>query len=98
MHTKVLEQTFGGSKQRWGDLLRSLRDKTTHQKLIKPTIEKIPNQEGYEISWPMINHQTYPELVQREFENNAFEMLRELFPVLYGFEWKSGPYKIGMYA
>ena len=96
--TKVLCQTYGGKKQCWGDLLRSLRDKTTHQKLIKPALVEKKNQQGLIITWPTIGGQNYSELAQWEFENNAFEMLRDLFQVLYGFKWISGPYKPGMYT
>ena len=95
--SKVLCQTLGGEDHCWGDLLRSLRDKTTHQKLIKPNIEERENLQGYKISWPMIGGKNYSEIAQWEFENNAFEMLRELFPILYGFDWIAGPYKPGMY-
>jgi hypothetical protein len=97
IRTKVLSQTFGEEDESWGDLLKSLRDKTTHQKLIKPTIIEQPNQQGYTISWPTIGGRNYSELAQWEFENNAFEMLRELFPILYGFDWISGPYIEGMF-
>jgi len=95
--SKVLCETFGGEDQCWGDLLRSLRDKTTHQKLIKPTLVQRENQQGYSISWPTIGGQNYSELAQWEFENNAFDMLRELFPILYKFNWIAGSYKPGMF-
>ena len=57
--SKVLCQTFGGEDQCWGDLLRSLRDKTTHQKLIKPILVEKKNQKGFSITWPTINGQNY---------------------------------------
>jgi len=94
---KVLSQTFGEEYSSWGDLLRSLRDKTAHQKLITPTISKQPNQIGYLITWPTIHGQSYSELAQQGMENPAFEMLRKLFPILYGFDWIPGPFKEGMF-
>lgn len=95
--SKVLCKTFGGEDQCWGDLLRSLRDKTTHQKLIRLTLVERENQQGYSISWPTIGGQNYSGLAQWEFENNAFDMLRKLFPILYKFNWIAGPYKPGMF-
>jgi hypothetical protein len=96
--SNVLCQTFGGENEKWGDLLRSLRDKSTHQKLIKPTIVEKENEQGFIISWPTIKGLNYSDLAQQEFENNAFEMIRELFPILFGFNWKSGPYYPGLFA
>jgi hypothetical protein len=89
---------IGGNKQCWGDLLRSLRDKTTHQNLIKPTLNNKENQQGFSVTWLTIGGQNYSELAQWEFENNTFEMLRDLFPILYGFKWIADPYKPEMYA
>jgi hypothetical protein len=96
---KVLSKTYNTENgiECWGDLLRSLRDKTTHNKLIQPTIKEKKNSLGFKITWPTIQGVNYAELAQLEFENNAFEMIRELFPVLYEIEWKQGPYKPGMY-
>lgn len=96
--TKVLCKTLGGDGICWGDFLRSLRDKTTHQKLIKPTIVEKENQQGFVITWPTIGGHNYSELAQWEFENNAFEMIRDLFPILYDLDWVAGLYKAGMYA
>jgi len=56
------------------------------------------NQQGYSISWPTIDGQNYSEYAQWVFENPAFEMLQDLFPILYNFEWIAGSYKPGMYA
>lgn len=95
--TEVLCKTYGGDNECWGDLLRSLRDKTTHQTLIKPTLKPKKNSEGYIITWPTIRGQNYTDLVQQNFGNNAFEMMRDLFPILYGFDWIPGPFKPGMY-
>jgi hypothetical protein len=95
--SNVLCETYGGDKECWGDFLRSLRDKTAHQKLIKPTLKPKENFMGYEITWPTIQGQNYTDLVQQNFGNNAFEMMRDLFPNLYGSEWIPGPFKPGMY-
>lgn len=95
---KVLRNTYDQNEREcWGDLLRSLRDKTAHMKLIKPKIVLKANQKGVEVQYPTIINQYYSGLIQREFENNAFEMLRELFPILYEFEWIPGPFYRGMF-
>lgn len=96
--SNVLCESFGGEKQQWGDLLKSLRDKTTHQKLIKPSLKIKENKQGYIITWPTIGGKNYSEMAQWHFENNAFEMLRQFHPILYGFKWLPGPYKPGMFA
>lgn len=94
----VLGQTFGRSTKCWGDLLKSLRDKTTHQKVISPTILKRTNSMGYTITWPTINGKNYAELAQWNFENSSFDMIRHIFPILYGFDWVTGPWKPGIYS
>ncbi|NMC45973.1 MAG: hypothetical protein GYA52_03995 [Chloroflexi bacterium] len=94
---KVLHEKEDRSNLIWGDLLKSLRDKTTHQKLIKPTVIENENRSGFIISWPTIAGQNYSELVQCNFENNAFYMFTDLFPFLYGFDWVSGPFRSGMF-
>jgi len=96
--TEVLCQTLGGKKQCWGDRLRSLRDKTAHQQLIMPTLVEKENQQGFLITWPKIGGREFTREVQEEYENGAYEMIRDLFPVLYGFKWIPGPFKPGMYA
>ena len=87
---KVLSNTYGEKYHSWGDLLRSLRDKTAHQKLIVPTILEQSNNQGLTISWPTIRGINYSELAQLEFENKCFDLLRELFPLLYEFDWVAG--------
>jgi hypothetical protein len=93
----VFSEAYGQTNHSWGDLLRSLRDKTAHQKLIIPTISIKPNKNGYLISWPTIQGKSYSELAQREFENKCFGMLIDLFPKLYEFDWVSGPFYEGMF-
>lgn len=93
LRNNVLCREFGGGEVGWGDYLRELRDKTTHQKLIMPTIRQNQNKAGYIISWPTINGQNYSELAQLNFENMAFKMIMDLFPILYNIKWVNRPYK-----
>jgi hypothetical protein len=95
--SKVFNQTLNNGDESWGDFLKSLRDKTTHQKLIKPKIIKRANKQGYEMGWPTIHDQDFSQIAQWGFGNNAYQMLKDLFPVLYKFDWIPGPYKEGMY-
>jgi hypothetical protein len=74
-----------------------LRDKTTHNKLIQPIIKEKENAHGFMITWPTIQGVNYAELAQLNFENKAFAMILDLFPILYEIEWKPGKYKPGFY-
>ena len=95
---KVFNKTLNEGEATWGDLLKSLRDKTTHNKLIKPSKREQITHQGNIIESPTIQNTFYPELAQLIFENPAFEMLRELFPILYEFKWIPGPYREGMFG
>jgi hypothetical protein len=99
IETNVLSKTYDeeNGKECWGDLLRSLRDKTTHNKLIQPIIKEKENSHGFMITWPTIQGVNYAELAQLNFENKAFAMVLDLFPILYEIEWKPGKYKPGFY-
>lgn len=90
INENVLNRTFNKEygKECWGDLLRSLRDKTTHNKLIMPTIKKKENLHGFIISWPTIREINFAELAQTHFGNKADDMVHKLYSVLYNVEWK----------
>jgi len=85
------EEVFGSNK--WGYLVKSLRDKITHQEHLRPS------RNGSEIllgkvllDWPTIRGMTFDRFSQH-IENCMFEMLRKTSPLLFELEWKSGPYK-----
>ena len=96
IRNKVLCQTLHGETESWGDILKSLRDKITHQKALRPTLVERKNSHGIEIKWPTVKDKDYPELIQ-DFENGAFDMIKTFFPEIYGLDWIAGPYKIGMF-
>lgn len=77
----------------WGNILRSFRDKTAHMKLLKLTTMPVVIRTGQTLMEPAIHGEQVSYFVQTMFENNAFEMLRVLQPILYGVEWYTGPYK-----
>jgi hypothetical protein len=99
IESNVLNKTYNpkNGEECWGDLLRSLRDKTAHNKLITPTLMEKKNSKGFDIKWPKIKNMNYAELAQQKFQNKAYATILDLFPILYEIEWKPGPYKPGMY-
>lgn len=81
----------------WGNILRSYRDKTAHNKLFSLTMKEVETRTGQTVIEPTTQGQEISFFVQNTFENNAFEMLRNLFPILYHLEWIAGPYRPGIY-
>lgn len=81
----------------WGNILRSYRDKTAHNKLLSLTMKEVETRTGQTVIEPTTQGQEISFFVQNTFENNAFEMLRNLFPILYHLEWIAGPYRPGIY-
>lgn len=92
----VLRENENTSKK-WGDILKDYRDKTAHSKLLVLTMKEVVTRTGQTIMEPTTQGQEISYFVQNTFENNAFEMLRKLFPILYEIEWIAGPYKPGIY-
>ena len=82
----------------WGNILRSYRDKTAHNKLLSLKMKEVETRTGQTVIEPTTQGQELSYFVQHTFENNAFEMLRNLFPILYDFEWIAGPYRPEMYT
>lgn len=79
----------------WGDLLKSLRDKITHYKLLtfgRNGTEKIGMGGRVRFDWPTIQGRTIDRFGQ-EITNGMFELLMDVSPVLYELEWKSGHYR-----
>ena len=85
------------STPNWGKLLRSLRDKIAHRDriiIVHNSRDQIMNDVLVEM--PTLQNMTYEQFGQT-IENGMYEMIRELFPVIYGLEWQPGPYKDGMF-
>ena len=94
------KDVFNDEKQdsNWGNILRSYRDKTAHNKLLSLKMKEVETRSGQTVIEPTTQGQELSYFVQNTFENNAFEMLRNLFPILYDFEWIAGPYRPEMYT
>ena len=81
----------------WGELLRSLRDRIAHRDRInisKNSRDRILN--DILLAMPTLQNMTYEKFCQT-IENGMYEMIRDLFPVVYDLEWKAGPYREGMF-
>lgn len=89
----VFNEKSKGKKSDWGNTLRSFRDKTAHMELLKLTMMPVITRTGQTIMEPTTHGEPVSYFVQNTFENNAFEMLCELQPILYGVEWVPGPYR-----
>lgn len=81
----------------WGNILRSYRDKTAHNKLISLDLQEVETRLGQSVLEPTTQGQELSFFVQNTFENNAFEMLRNLNRILYELDWIAGPYRPRMY-
>jgi len=81
INKNVLNKTYGGSKQCWGDFLRELRDKTSHNKIIRPSIKPRKNQNGSFVSFPTIQGKEFTDLVN-DFEIGAIDMIYDIDPIL----------------
>jgi len=89
----VFNEKSKGKKSDWGNTLRSFRDKTAHMELLKLTMMSVKTRTGQTIMEPTTHGEPVSYFVQNTFENNAFEMLCELQPILYGVKWVPGPYR-----
>lgn len=81
----------------WGELLRSLRDKIAHRDRIKisnNSRDRIMHDILLDI--PTLKDMTYEKFCQT-IENGMYELIRDLFPILYDLEWQAGPYREGMF-
>ncbi len=89
---------FAASEESWMKTLVSLRDKVAHRDKVRPVFksgEALPT--GDLFDWPTIQGLTYDRFCQ-SMKNGMFEMLVDLFPLLYAREWIAGPYRPGMFA
>ena len=81
----------------WGELVRSLRDRIAHRDRInigKNSRDLILN--DILLAMPTLQDMTYEKFCQT-IDNGLYEMIRDLFPILYDLEWIAGPYREGMF-
>ena len=88
--TDYVKRVFSGDQ--WGAILRSLRDKIAHQEPLIPSYEGIEKISDVLLDWPTIRGKTFDRFCQK-MENGLFDMVTELFPILFDLEWKSGPFR-----
>jgi hypothetical protein len=96
---EVFRESSKGALQseEWGTLLVSLRDKIAHRDLLRPSFNSSETLVGGVLfDWPTLKDTTYERLCQH-IDNGMFELFREVSPILYGLEWKSGPYRTDMW-
>ena len=81
----------------WGTLLTSMRDKVAHRDLLRPSFES-EEKLAKEIlfNWPTIQQETYDRFCQM-MQNGMFFLIQDTTPILYDLEWKSGPYRPGIW-
>lgn len=82
----------------WGNILRSYRDKTAHNKLLSLKMKEVETRTGQTVIEPTTQGKELSFFVQHTFEDNAFAMFQELQSILYEVEWISGPYHSGIYS
>lgn len=78
------------SKNGWGTLLESLRNRVCHYDYIRESRDGTESIVGeILLDWPTLRKQTYDRFCQY-IQNNAFEMIRDLTPILYLNPWIAG--------
>ena len=93
-HAEELHRLFFGeggvfATDAWGSLLRALRDRVAHGRDFTPGDESSERVGVVTLDWPTLRGQTFHALAQ-SFQNDAFGLLCDLVPVLYGTPWKPG--------
>lgn len=79
----------------WGNKLRFLRNWIVHRDKPRPTttddlISKVRSE------YPMLEEESLGRF-QQDMQNSWFFFYNDLAPMLYDLEWKSGPYREGMW-
>lgn len=78
---------------KWGKLLKDLRDKIAHYDIINY------NYQGDEIifdtiiNWPTINKKTYERFLQERILNEMFEFMKSMIKILFDIDWVSGSFE-----
>jgi len=77
----------------WGTLLQSLRDKIAHRDRLRPSFESSEVLlDKVLFDWPTLQGMTYERFCQM-MQNGMFCLITDVSPILYGLEWKDGPYR-----
>jgi hypothetical protein len=98
------ENVFGDSESRalltnnWGELLKALRNSIVHRDTLHPDFQNdVMLLEKIIGKWPEKEIDlTYSRFCQ-DVQNVMFYQITHLAAIVYGLEWKPGPYKTGMW-
>lgn len=80
---------FGENK--WGFILKSLRDKIAHRDQIKPRYEGEEEICSIRLDWPTIRKMTFDRFAQ-DIQNGIFNLIRNTASHIFCLDWKSGEY------
>jgi hypothetical protein len=84
------QNVFGHNK--WGSLLKSLRDKVVHFDRIRPSITS-SDEESEELTVVGLSL----ERLAQDFENGTYDLIVSVIAPIWDRDWKPGPYKPGMW-
>ena len=82
-------EVFGCNK--WGTLLRSLRDRVTHFDRIRPSVSIINDAEQLDVAGLSL------ERLAQDFENGHYDLLVDVIAPIWEREWNPGAYIPGMW-
>lgn len=89
-HNYFVKNVFGPDK--WGTLLRSLRDRVLHFDRVRPT--RLNNEDGSE-ELTVVGLSL--ERLAQDFENGTYELLVDVVAPMWGRVWEAGAYRPGMW-
>ena len=81
-------EVFG--EEKWGNKLKSLRDKIAHFDIINPNFEGAEVVNGILLDWPTLNKKTYDRFLQENVLNELFLFMTSMAKILFGIEWMPG--------
>lgn len=82
------DEVFG--KGKWGNELRSIRDKIAHKTTIKLNREGREHILNVRLDWPTIKENTCDRFVQESVVNHIHYMTMDVFELLLGIKWQPG--------
>jgi hypothetical protein len=81
----------------WGMLTKGLRDKIAHRDTIRHSFDSIESLfDGTPIDIPTLRATTYDRFCQH-MQNGMYLLYEMVMPIVYDLEWKSGPYREGLW-
>lgn len=81
----------------WGDILRDYRNETAHNSIIRVEhIQSLSKSMRSPVE-PSLNGQPLSLYLQYTFDNEIFELFKDMTLILYNLTWVSGPFRPGIY-